>query len=381
MLEPDPTPALAWLAAMICGGQSAWLSGAIPPSSELVAAAQYEGIVALVNWRLQQAARESACTQTKGALAIPPDVIKAFTIAARDEVLVSMVIEGESRRVLDLMAETYIPGLLLKGSALAHWAYHQPHLRACSDVDLLLPSRETAEQLSDRLTASGYERSETSGELVAYELLCRRPVSDDWQVEIDIHWRLANSPLFANAFTFDELMADSIALPNLAPNAYGLGPVHALMHACVHRALNLSIGVGDRLKWQYDLELVRASFTSEDWRRMVDISIKKGLAGVVLSSLKNAALTFGNQLPYEWTTALANAESMEILDARRLSEWRYMQHMTFKSLPTAFLKLQWLWQRLFPSLDDLRLLYGTHYNSYRHLIFLRFLQLFKLLKR
>ena len=348
------------------------------PPDELVAVAQREGIVALIDLRLQQAVREPANAKTRRALAIAPEVIKAFSTATRDEALVSMVIEGESRRVLGLMAEARTPGLLLKGSALAYWAYSEPHLRACSDVDLLLPSREAAEQLSDRLTASGYERSETSGELVAYELLCRRPVSDDWHVEIDIHWRLANSPLFANAFTFDELMADSVALPNLASNARGLGPVHALIHACVHRALNLSIGVGDKLKWQYDLELVRANFTPADWRRLVDISINKGVAGVVFSALKNAALTFGSQLPYEWTTALARAESAEILDARRLSDWRYMQRMTFRSLPTAFLKLRWLWQRLFPSLDYLRYLYGTQHKSYCYLIFLR---VWRVLKR
>ena len=347
------------------------------PLGEMVAAAQREGIVALLGGQLQQVSREVSSTKTKSALAIPPEVIKVFTIAARDEALVSMVIEGESRRVLGLMADAGISGLLLKGSALAHWAYSQPHLRACSDVDLLLPSREAAEQLSDRLTASGFQRAETSGELVAYELLCRRPVSDKWQIEIDIHWRLANSPLFANAFTFDELVADSIALPNLAPNARGLGRVHALMHACVHRALNLSIGVGDKLKWQYDLEILRANFTSADWGQMVDLSIRKGLAGVVLNSLENAARTFESQLPQEWIAALARAETAEVLDARRLSDWRYMQRMTLNSLPTAFLKLKWLWQRLFPSLDYLRYLYGSQHKSFCYLIFLRVLRVFK----
>ena len=351
------------------------------PPGELVAAAQCEGIAALVDWRLQQAARESAVTQRKGTLAISPEVIKAFTTAAREEALVSMVIESESRRVLSLMAEAGIPGLLLKGSALAYWTYSQPHLRACGDVDLLLSSRNAAEQLSERLSASGYERSETSGELVAYELLCRRPMSGDWQVEIDIHWRLANSPLFANLFTFDELMADSVALTRLAPNARGLGPVHALMHACLHRAINLSIGVGDKLKWQYDLELVRANFAPADWHRLVDLSIEKGLAGVVINALKNAAEAFKSQLPHEWVTALTRAGSAETLDARRLSDWRYMQRMTFKSLPTACLKLRWLWQRLFPSLDYLRHLYGTQHKSYGYLILLRFRQVLKLLKR
>ena len=379
MLVPNLVATQAWLATWVLGIPSRWVDPNLT-LLDLVAAARSEGIVAMVDWRLHQAERESAITQANGALTIPPDVIKAFANAARDEALVSMVIEGESLRVLGLMAEAGISGLLLKGSALAYWAYPQPHLRTCADVDVLLSSRKAAEQLSERLTASGYERAETSGELVAYELLCRRPVSGDWQIEIDIHWRLANSPLFANVFTFDELMAHSVALPNLAPNARGLGPVYALIHACVHRALNLSIGVGDKLKWQYDLEVLRANFTPVDWHRLVDLSIRKGLAGVVRNALENAAGTFKSQLPHEWVTALASAESTEILDAKRLSDWRYMQRMTFKSLPTAFLKLRWLWQRLFPSLDYLRYLYGTQHKSYCYLIFLRARQVLKLLK-
>ena len=358
----------SWFAATTCGAHPDWLFGKEFDVSEFVAVATEQGVVSLTSWRLQRQQ-------------VPIEIFNAFAASARKDAIFSMLMEAEVQRMLRFMRNENISGLLLKGSALAHWAYSQPHLRACSDVDLLLPSREAAEQLSALLTASGYERSETSGELVAYELLCRRPVSGDWYVEIDIHWRLANSPLFANAFTFDELMADSVALPNLAPNARGLGVVHALMHACVHRALNLSIGVGDKLKWQYDLELVRANFTPADWRRLVDLSIKKGLAGVVLDAIENAAQTFETKLPQEWIMALTSAESTETLDARRLSDWHYMQHMTFKSLPTAILKLRWLWQRLFPSLDYLRYLYGTQHTSYCYLILLRSRQVFKLPRR
>ena len=358
-----------WLARAIAGGACSLENSQMP--ADLLAVAQNEGVVALAQWRVRQSVQGSGRAWNVDAIA------GSFEAASRVDAFVSMLLEAETRTVLKMMAQSAIPGLLLKGSALAYWAYPSPHLRACGDVDLLLPSREHAERLSALLTASGFEREETSGELVAYELLCRRPVLDDWKVEIDIHWRLANSPLFANTFTFDELMADSVALPNVAPNARGLSPVHALIHACVHRALNLSIGVGDKLKWQYDLELLRAKFTPADWLRLVDISIKKGLAGVVLDAIENAAQTFESQLPREWITALASAELTEILDVRRLSDWHYMQRMTFKSVPTVFLKLRWLWQRLFPSLDDLRYPYGPQYKSYFYLIFLRVRKMLK----
>jgi hypothetical protein len=75
----------------------------------------------------------------------------AFSAQARVATLASMQLEALTREVLSTHMASRQPALLLKGSALAHWAYEQPHLRACSDVDILLPSRSAAEALSARL--------------------------------------------------------------------------------------------------------------------------------------------------------------------------------------------------------------------------------------
>ena len=355
-----------WLASVIRGGQLSRRSNATLLPADLAATAQQEGVTALVDWQIRQPRRGQSFSEVSKIVA------QAFATAARDEVLLSMLMEGESRKVLGVLAEEGVPGLLLKGSALAHWAYPESHLRACSDVDILLPSRETAEKLASRLCAAGYERSGTSGELVAYELMCRRKISDEWQLEVDVHWRLANSPLFADAFTFDELMADSISLPRLAASARGLGSVHALLHACVHRALNLSIGLDDKLKWLYDLIVLMDVFTPADWQRVMSISIDKKLAGVVLSGLETAATTFQHELPADILATLKQAAASEPLDSQRLSNWHYMQRKTFEALPTIGLRLRWLWQRVFPSRDYLSYLYGSEQKSYAALMIERF---------
>lgn len=355
-----------WLAAIANGAQPTWKVNNEAMAAKLVAAAQQEDVTALVDWRLRQSRREP---NLAGA---PDAVAQAFATAARDEVLLSMLLEGETRKVLGVLAEEGVPGLLLKGSALAHWAYPEPHLRACSDVDLLLPSREAAEKLASRLCAAGYERSGTSGELVAYELMCRRRISDEWAVEVDVHWRLANSPLFADAFTFDELMAESIALPQLGPHARGLGLVHACVHACMHRALNLSIGIDDKLKWLYDLEVLMALFTPADWQRLTALSVSKRLAGIVLNALETTSTTFACELPSEVTLILRQAEMGEPLDVRSLSDWHYMQRKTFEAMPTMSLRLHWLWQRVFPSGDYLSYLYGSEHQNYVTLMAERF---------
>jgi hypothetical protein len=63
--------------------------------------------------------------------------------AARGEVARLMVRQAETRRVLQSLAGVNLLVLPLKGSALACWAYPEPHLRSCVEVDLLLPNANT----------------------------------------------------------------------------------------------------------------------------------------------------------------------------------------------------------------------------------------------
>jgi len=361
----------AWLAACVAGMPAKAVFPLLTSPEQLVTAAQAEDVVGLVNWRLQQVSFCSGISTVWTGAAPFAEFVQAFSIAAREEALSSMMIESESRGIIRLMAKAGIPSLMLKGSALAHWAYTQPHLRACSDVDLLVPSREDGEALSAQLTAKGYERVKTLGDLVAYELLCHRQVAGGWNLEVDIHWRLANSPLFANVFTFDELMKDSIELPKLAPGARGLGIVHAFIHACLHRALNLSTGTNDKLKWLYDLEVLMELFTPEQWKRLANLSVGKGVAGIVSDALHVAAATFGRELPAQWMGVMLRSQGNETLDARRLSDWRYMQRKSFESLPGFFQKIRWLGQRCFLSHEYLQQLYGKKEQSYIRLLLWR----------
>lgn len=251
-----------------------------------------------------------------------------------------------------------MPALLLKGSALAHWAYPQPHLRACSDVDILLPSSSDAETLAVALGKLGYGRTPQLGELVEYELMCTRQVTPDWAVEADIHWALINSALFADHLTFEELMADSIAIPSLGPNARGLGPVHAMLHAAMHRSRNLINGMGDRLKWLYDFVVLEKHFGPDEWARLTALARERQLAGVTLSALEATSAMFGTAFPEGVLVAMREAAQGEPLDAGRLDDWAYMQAQTMRALPGWGAKLRWLWQRVFPSRDYMTYLYG-----------------------
>lgn len=319
------------------------------------------------------ATEEGVCALLHDKLSRQDHTAPDLTDAAREAVVLSLALEAEKRRVLAHLARMETPALLLKGSALSHWAYPKPHLRHCGDVDVLLPSREAAETLATELASAGYQRAATSGELVAYELMCTRQVTPDWAVEVDVHWRLSNTTLFAEAFTFEELMTASIALPALGLNARGLGPAHALLHAAMHRASNLMIGVGDRLKWLCDFVVLNQHLSAEDWALVVMLARDRQLAGVTLSALEATAAMFGTAFPAQVLAALREAARAEPLDASRLADWRYMQAQTVRALPGLAPKLRWLWQRLFPSRDYMAYLYGSD-GSYAHLMGLRLRQ-------
>lgn len=346
---------------------SRWLGGgpwdesleAWPPQA-LLRTLQAEGVVGLAGAR-----------SVESPSAVPVKLRARICEAARHEALSSMLLEAETGRVLAALRETGSPGLLLKGSALAHWAYSLPHLRACSDVDILLPSREAAERLSGTLGRMGYVRAQTSGDLVAYELMCTREVTPGWAVEVDVHWRLVNSALFAERFTFEELMNASVPIPALGAHAHGLGPVDALLHAAMHRSSNITAGIGDRLKWLYDFVVLTQRFTPAEWRHCVEKAAAKELAGVTLSALEASRDAYGCAGPPWALEALSQAAQNEALDATRLADWRYMQAQTLRSLPGLAARMSWLWQRLFPSRDYMRYLYGEPSNGYAGLLRVR----------
>jgi len=332
-----------------------WLTGAVWPTrqldlseSALLDLLHAEGMTAMAAERLTH----------EGASAMPARLLAAIIDAARQQVVSSMLLEAENQRVLAGIEKVQDPALLLKGSALAHWAYTAPHLRACSDVDILLPSREAAERLAKALESDGYQRAGTSGELVAFELMCTRRITPSSAAEVDVHWQLVNSALFSHRFTFDELLVDSVAIPTLGPNARGLGPVHAMLHAAMHRSRNLTNGVGDRLKWLYDFVVLQKHFNPGEWGRLTALARERQLAGVTLNALEATSAMFGAAFPEGVLVELREAARGEPLDASRLDDWAYMQAQTVRALPGWGPKLRWLWQRVFPSRDYMGYLYG-----------------------
>jgi len=347
--HPD-NPVRAWLAAVL-RGETPRLPATLavdPPA--LLATAGDEGVAALCHHRLRASG---------GWDRLPPALRDGLTSAAHGAAATALLWERELQAVLGALAAAGIPTLLLKGAALAYTLYPEPYLRPRADADLLAPSRAAAERGWHILQAAGYERpNAVSGDLISYELLCRKPVTPELAYLVDLHWRPSNTVLFGQRLRFPELAAEAIAVPGLGPHARGLEPVHALLLASVHRIAHLPQGDADRLIWLYDIHLLARGFDAADWARLTTLAEEKALCGSTLDGLRRAATEFATAVPGPVLERLAAGARQERFDPA--ADWRRWRHQwrEFRALPSAAARWRWLGQNLFPPGQYMRREYG-----------------------
>ena len=345
----------AWLAAVLRDG-----AGAEPPVAAGAAVATAQPQPQPPEQVLAVASRHGVASLVHERLRLHPDgspLQAAFADAARRQAMRSLWLQAEARRLLAALHAAGLRVLVLKGAALAGWLYPAAHLRDCGDLDLLLASHADAQRAAAVLAQCGYPDGYQQGGH-AYELLRKPAPGAAYRLELDLHWRLLNAPVFAEALDFEALWAGSIAIPALGPQVRGLGAVHALLHAAMNRVVNLYTDVGDLLKCLYDIHLLAARQDVEMWAQALSLARARGLCGVLLSGLDAAQAALGTAVPVSVRTALVAAAPAERLEMARLHDWSYMQWRSAAALPPGA-RLRWLWGRLLPDAEFLRSTYGA----------------------
>ena len=177
------------------------------------------------------------------------------------------------RDVLSALAARGIDVLITKGTALAYDVYAAPELRPRGDVDLLVV-RDRAEAALDAFRAMGFRERTTSGdEHGVRQVTLSRADGHGIRHDYDLHWDVANTPLFASALTFAGIAARP--LPPLGPHARGLGHADALLLACIHRVAHHHDN--ERLIWLVDIALLRDAMTADEhgrfWRKAAEARV------------------------------------------------------------------------------------------------------------
>jgi hypothetical protein len=328
----------AALAAVIAGNRplpapedlSAWLSAAEP-----------EGVAPLLAWRYREA----------GEAGMPKAAREALLKAVAHELRA----DAAERQAVRLLNEAKVPFLVLKGAALARWLYPAPYLRPRSDLDLLFPEREVIADAVAALAQAGYLPADQAPPHPNYELELHR-IRGPSAHTIDAHWRLANNGVYFDCLRFDELATAARPVPGL-DGALGLEPVHALLHACVHRLSNIRDPVGDLLHWLFDIHLLACGLDEPAWSRLVRLAVERRLAGPCESAFAAVADLFATPAPAPVRAELTRAASREPFQmARAVSFRHYMLHSYLRLGGRE--RLAFLRRMTFPSFTYMRSQFG-----------------------
>ncbi len=345
--ELASTPLRDWLAAALRSGRPPPLDPSVSPQ-DVLAAAQREGVTAILEARLQAEG---------GWQALPEPHRAALRSSVRTLGAQWLLRMAELRQIESAFAAAGMRVLLLKGAALSLWLYPQPYLRMGGDVDVLLEPGVGFGQAIAALAALGYKAEFMPGDC-SHEVTLSRRGEGGMRSELDVHSRLIDAPVYAERLGFEELWDAGRTLPGLGEAMRALSPVHALVHACLNRAVDMQNAEPDRLKLLHDLRLLAACNAPETWEALCILTAAKGVAGICLRSLDDAARQVGAAVSPEVRARLQAQADAEPLDYRRLEDWRYMQRQNLRALPNLGARLRWLRQRLLPGASQLRHLYG-----------------------
>jgi hypothetical protein len=270
--------------------------------------------------------------------------------AAREAVIVEPIRHAHMERTVAALADRGVTPLLFKGAVLAHSHYPEPWLRVRGDTDLLVRREEVA-IVDAVLSGLGLARlPRPNGSRVTQQAR----YTMRWQsIEIayDVHWRIADPHVFADASPYDVLERGSLAGP--VAGARRIGDVHALLAACVHRAAHHFDT--DRLLLLYDIALLARGLTDAEWQDFCREARGRRLRAVCGRALGLAAQLFDLNVPERVGAALETRddEASAAFVTTPMTRFRLLRS-DLRALPSWRERIALLYEHAFPSVQYLR---------------------------
>lgn len=260
-------------------------------------------------------------------------------------------------RVLNTMERQAARPLFMKGTALAYAVYDRPEHRSRGDSDVIVPPDRRAHAHA-ALTEAGFREVYPVTGIGERNEACYKLV-DEAGIEhvVDLHWAINDSALLASLFSHEELSGRATALPRLGSGAWGLGPVDALLLACMHRQAHAGIPYyvdgakhfsADRLIWLYDVVLLAKSLTTVEWEELAKRAGEKGLARVCRDGLAQASAWPGVSCPPAVLDCLAEPRA-ELPEAYLHAGWLRREWLDLRFRDGLAAKLRYLARAAFPS--------------------------------
>jgi hypothetical protein len=222
---------------------------------------------------------------------VPDPVRSEWTRIFRFNAIQNELLAIELARILRLLADAGVPVMPLKGIALGQSLYGDPALRACFDIDVLVPTKNVAEAFH-LLTSSGYKSELTQPRLldlvVRYGKDCMMMTRQGRMraYALELHCGLVwGGPLERELL--EEIWSDAARKSFYGIPTFALSAEWEFLYLAVHASRH----GGPSLKWLVDLDRL-CSCGAIDWKKVSEKAKWLGWEEAVRSTLAACAALF-----------------------------------------------------------------------------------------
>ena len=341
------------LTARAVRGDVTWATDDTADPARIVRCAEQHGVTALL-WN-----------SLEGQPGIPSALMGPISALVATEVARAAIRERELARVIGALDEAGVHAVTIKGAALAYACYEKPWLRPRTDTDILIP-RHSLDRTAAALKSAGYAASAdlSTGEFVSHQTAWER--RDDLGLfhAVDVHWKIVNPQMLADAVTFDDLMASAQVVRAGTASLRVPHPVWSLLIACVHRLAHHQ--AQERLGWLYDIHLLARGLEQSDWETLRKIAEAREVSAVCAAGLEAAASYIGTPVPADTMQAMNRAGTNDASRAYTEREQRRLMILRddLRHLARWKDRFRLLREHAFPSARFMMARYDTRYRAW-----------------
>ena len=259
--------------------------------------------------------------------------------------------------LLTALSNSGINAVVLKGAALAYRGYPAPWTRPRSDLDLLI-APQTSEAAIQCLEREGFFAAGSSSRRALFTQ--SQHVRPDGKLSVDLHWDIANHAVFRGALTHDELLRDSVHIPELGAEARGPSDIHALLHACIHRASHWQ--EPERLIWLYDIYVLAERLTPSGWEEFHRLAHERNMTTIASRALQTMTSAFTSSAASRIPMLVDDTEPSSAFLRPGFSHFKeFLAHL--RHTPGIRGRIEWLRELALPSRQFMRHAHGADTTS------------------
>lgn len=231
---------------------------------------------------------------------VPPEVQAKLKASFKENAVRNMLFVTELGRLLRLLGEAGVRVIPLKGVTLADSLYGDPAMRACSDIDILVPA-DDALRARSLILAQGYKSPFSEDFFAKHQF--RTSADSPLLAErgglsyfLELHWTLLQHSS-KDAEAMSDLWSKARRHDFFGVEGYDLTPEWKFIYLAYHAAYHK----WQSLKWVADINDLCAT-ASIDWDVMKEKAERFDLDLVVESTLAVCSALFGTSVPSNFPT-------------------------------------------------------------------------------